>query len=187
MPEARFPDEKFWSKDGDPIQAAPKGPPKGSGHTSMKSLGAGEPEDPASKVTPKNADLRDHFSKTFPEYLSAVDGAAKRAYGPDYMKKIEEAFNKPGMIRDALKQMWDVNYTDHEAFGEIGFLFDTAQQAGQTTYNGHAGGPAGYPRLLKPDYWANDIDSKGIYDPTTGDVTPRPGRPTGVKGGKLVF
>lgn len=25
LPEARFPDEKFWSKDGDPIHAKSKG------------------------------------------------------------------------------------------------------------------------------------------------------------------
>lgn len=185
MPEARFPDEKFWTKDGDAIQAPPKGAPPGGAYSSMKSLGAGEPEDPTSRTAPKNANLLDHFSKTFPEYLSAVDGAAKKAYGPDYVKKIEEAFNKKGMVRDALKQMWDANYTDHEAFGEIGFLFDTAQQSSQGT---GSSGPAGYPHLLKPDYWKNDIDSKGIYDPITGDVTPRAGRPKGVDAkGNLVF
>lgn len=30
MPEARFPDEKFWQKDGSPIHPEPKGPPRGT-------------------------------------------------------------------------------------------------------------------------------------------------------------
>lgn len=30
MPEARFPDEKFWDKDGNAIHPDPKGPPKGT-------------------------------------------------------------------------------------------------------------------------------------------------------------
>lgn len=40
MPEARFPDEKFWDKDGEPIQAKPKGPPAGTTGKTHADIGA---------------------------------------------------------------------------------------------------------------------------------------------------
>lgn len=42
--EARFPDEKFWKKDGTPIYAAAKGPPPGTVGKTHADLGAGPPE-----------------------------------------------------------------------------------------------------------------------------------------------
>ena|SRR5690606_5543978 len=41
MPEARFPDEKFWDKNGDPIHPEPKGPPKGTVGRTHADIGAG--------------------------------------------------------------------------------------------------------------------------------------------------
>jgi hypothetical protein len=42
MPEARFPDEKFWNKDGSSIYPKPKGIPKGTVGTTGKDLKAGK-------------------------------------------------------------------------------------------------------------------------------------------------
>jgi hypothetical protein len=40
LPEARFPDEKFWNKDGSAIHPKPKGPPVGSQGKTHADLGA---------------------------------------------------------------------------------------------------------------------------------------------------
>jgi len=50
MPEARFPDEKFWQKDGTPIYPEPKGPPRGTVGKTHADLGADkdhQDQDPA--------------------------------------------------------------------------------------------------------------------------------------------
>lgn len=45
MPEARFPDEKFWNKDGSPIHPEPKGPPKGTVGRTHADVGAKDADD----------------------------------------------------------------------------------------------------------------------------------------------
>lgn len=52
LPEARFPDEKFWNKDGSPIHPEPKGAPHASASGDDDALDADElqrrhEEDPA--------------------------------------------------------------------------------------------------------------------------------------------
>lgn len=44
--EARFPDEKFWTKDGEPIEAPPKGPPRGAIGQTHADFGAQDADDP---------------------------------------------------------------------------------------------------------------------------------------------
>lgn len=55
--EARFPDEKFWTKDGDAIHSPPKGVPKGASGQTMRSLGARDiPGSTAEIEIPDDAD-----------------------------------------------------------------------------------------------------------------------------------
>lgn len=49
MPEARFPDEKFWDKDGSAIRPAPKGPPKGTTGKTHFDLGVPGADQPSHK------------------------------------------------------------------------------------------------------------------------------------------
>jgi hypothetical protein len=181
LPEARFPDEKFWSKSGDPIHPKPKGP--GGAHgTSAKDYGFHDPPTaPVSSPTPARGDLYDHFSKSENEFIRAIRNAAYKLYGTDFESVIDDSWGKPGMVKDLLEKMWKNNFTDYEALGEIGFLFDIAQN-GNSGYQGYLG-PSHYPAAHTSGYHPRED-----WDPNTGDMIPRPGRPKGGdRKGNLVY
>lgn len=180
--EARFPDEKFWSRDGSPAaMRKSSGPPKGTVGTTAKDYGVSdEPEAESDPwAGPNRPDLFDRFSKTLPEFQKAIMDAAKKLYGPNFEQVIDKAFGKPGLTQEAIRDLWDANATDNEALGEVGFLFDTAQGGG---YSG--GGVHNYPAVTKPGYFRRPKDD---WDDASGSLTPRKSRPIGIKGGRLVF
>jgi hypothetical protein len=45
LADARFPDEKFWNKDGSPIHPEPKGPPRGTRGMTHGDVGAKDQDD----------------------------------------------------------------------------------------------------------------------------------------------
>jgi hypothetical protein len=170
LPEARFPDEKFWTKDGTPIYPEPKGIPRNTQGLTMKDLGV-EDEPPLAPNAEKG-DLYNHFSKTLPEFIRNIDTAAKKLFGDRYQKKIDAWFRQPGYVQDVIKKLWDDNYTDWEALGEIGFIFDVVQGGivGDPNRN-----PSHYPQLTTKRF-----QPKVDWDPITDTVTPRPKRPVGL-------
>lgn len=73
--------------------------------------------------------LLDKFPKTFPEFKKMVDDECKRKLGHNYKDVIDKS--QPmgqGATDEAIKQFWDGHWTAHETEGEIGFLYDIAQQ-----------------------------------------------------------
>jgi hypothetical protein len=184
--EARFDGDKFFDRSGEPASARRKGPPKGTVGTTSKDWGVSD--DPAAQGDldspgPSRAsrrDLYDHFSKTFPEFQRAITDAAKKLYGPNFEQVIDKAFGKPGLTQGAIKDLWDANDTDYEALGDVGFLFDVAQQGSAGT----GPGVSGYSHVTDP---GNFSTPKEDWDDASGAYVPRSKRPRGVKGGKLVY
>lgn len=182
LPEARFPDEKFWTKDGDPIHPPRKGMPANARGTTHQDYGAQDRDDDGDDeldpVQRHGASLFNHFSKTFPEFERAIRGYAQQIFGPNYEKVIDGAFGQPGLVKRYIKSMWDGNWTDHEAGDEIGFLFDVAQGGSSGYYN-----PSNYKHLA-----SGNPGTKEDWDASIQDVKPRPSRPIGVdKQGNLVY
>jgi hypothetical protein len=172
LPEARFPDEKFWTKDGTPIYPKPKGPGDVQGLT-MKDLGVeDEPEESPLAPNAESGSLFNHFSKTFSEFIRNIDTAAKKLFGNDYQKTIDDYFKQPGYVRDVIRRLWDGNWTDSEALSEIGFIFDVVQSgiAGDPNYN-----PSHYPHLARKSY-----GQKVDWDHNTGTIVSRRKRPVGL-------
>jgi len=182
MPEARFPDEKFWSKDGDPIQAAPKGAPQGTKGSTFKDYGSSrELRRATDTATPQKRNwqaigkaLRDRFSSDSESFRRNIEAESAKLFGPQWKNLIDRAWGSKGFADNAIEKMWNKNYSDNEAMQEIGFLFDLAQRPGELQ---------GYT----PDGSPWEPNDKFDFD-SDWNETPRPGRPTGVGGdGKLTY
>lgn len=182
--EARFPDEKFWTKSGEPVAMKRGGPPKGTVGTTAKDWGVKDDEpddsfDPDGPSPHARDALFDRFSQTFPEFQKSVYDAARRLFGKDFDQVIDQAFNKPGFTKQAIRDMWESFRTDHEALNDIGFLFDTAQGGGYGSV-----GPSGYSHVTDPHYFTEPRED---WDPVTHNLVPRTGHPKGFKNGMPVY
>jgi hypothetical protein len=187
MPEARFPDEKFWTKDGDAIQAAPKGAPAGAVGTTHKDYGSyKDPRRATDTHKPQKFDwaatgkaLRDIFSTDPETFKRNIEGAAAKLFGPRWKDLIDRAWGSKGFTDGVIKKMWDKNYTDNEGIGDIGFLFDTAQRPGEVQ---------GYRGSYRGADWEPEDKGDFVDNGDDWESVPRTGRPTGVgPDGNLTF
>lgn len=71
--------------------------------------------------------LFDVFSKDYAGYVGNLNRAMSRFAGKNWKQMIDQGWGE-GMVDRAMKQMWTRFWTDHEAFGELMFLFDIMQR-----------------------------------------------------------
>lgn len=77
--EARFPDEKFWDREGNPIHPEPKGPPPGTVGKTHKDIGSTDRDDP--RASSEEGTIGGRFS-------SNADPRGDEDHGP--FKSIED-------------------------------------------------------------------------------------------------
>lgn len=78
--------------------------------------------------------LWDVYSREITGYTKNLEKAMSRFGGKDWEQMIDGEWGQ-GTTRRVIKRMWDRFWTDHEAFTQLVFLFDTAQQGTADNYN----------------------------------------------------
>ncbi len=121
LPEARFPDEKFWNRDGTPIYPDPKGPPPGTSGKTHADLGA------------TGAARGVRKSKTLPEFRKVIRKMVQDAFGLDPFAN----WPHPDSDKDAFDithDAWNEGANEQEATERIGDALQKDNQFSDDPY-----------------------------------------------------